>query len=744
MKTHYLYSIPCVALTCALAGCSDDNKNSSGKPDQDAAASTPAAAIDQSKPVTADLVAKRAERLGIAALFPREMSMVAGVYDIPGMIKGFQSLNMFKTWGACEVDVEEEDESIAIPGEDGGEVVVNEDLSEITVKKVDSPVIDAMVGFGPGWAAWLDSAQGAFCSMGQNQMESMLDMYTLFSSASSGAQGTPEALSARTSVMMNRTFKTLAQWAALVDLRPSQDKTAPVMVAAKLTPDALAQVQSVLKDANLPEDMELHGIVSLYDKTYNGLACKVAEVDCKKLRAKIEEHLKDVYSENSITPETREQINEALKRLDDSKLYAVVGFVNDTLVGFVTTNPELQVHVAASPKDSVVARPDFNMADGQLQYPAYGLCFADKALVQAALKSDIAMYKGYLTGLKQVMEFLGKEWKVADMAPALSSLDSIQGNVLGFYDKMARNATPVSWYSWQNQGVHLEIAMYPMDCYKLDAPTAMNSVRPGADTVLYWSGAGNHETEDMYYSLIGDVSQIVWDYGNAYIADPKNKVSDQVSMAAPMIQMARPTIEELWKAQKLAWNGMTGAGAYVMDMKGAPNPMLQNVPSPRFSLVYEIKDRAALGQAWQKVIDASKTIVPLVSQGKMKELPAPKATTEGDVTTYDYQCPLGPDLNPVVSVSDSRWALSMPKAFGDEVLKESMKAPGQVAPMEFQLNLVPVRDALKSAADGNKDIRKAAKALDVITSDVTGIHATGRKAGDGRDVYHIHILSAGK
>lgn len=452
MKTHYLYSIPCVALTCALAGCSDDNKNSSGKPDQDAAASTPAAAIDQSKPVTADLVAKRAERLGIAALFPREMSMVAGVYDIPGMIKGFQSLNMFKTWGACEVDVEEEDESIAIPGEDGGEVVVNEDLSEITVKKVDSPVIDAMVGFGPGWAAWLDSAQGAFCSMGQNQMESMLDMYTLFSSASSGAQGTPEALSARTSVMMNRTFKTLAQWAALVDLRPSQDKTAPVMVAAKLTPDALAQVQSVLKDANLPEDMELHGIVSLYDKTYNGLACKVAEVDCKKLRAKIEEHLKDVYSENSITPETREQINEALKRLDDSKLYAVVGFVNDTLVGFVTTNPELQVHVAASPKDSVVARPDFNMADGQLQYPAYGLCFADKALMQAALKSDIAMYKGYLTGLKQVMEFLGKEWKVADMAPALSSLDSIQGNVLGFYDKMARNATPVSWYSWQNQG----------------------------------------------------------------------------------------------------------------------------------------------------------------------------------------------------------------------------------------------------------------------------------------------------
>ncbi len=74
----------------------------------------------------------------------------------------------------------------------------------------------------------------------------------------------------------------IAQWAELMDLRPSQAATAPVMIAAKLTPEALAQAKAFLKDANLQEDMELHGMVSLYEKTYNGLACKVAEVDCKK------------------------------------------------------------------------------------------------------------------------------------------------------------------------------------------------------------------------------------------------------------------------------------------------------------------------------------------------------------------------------------------------------------------------------------------------------------------------------
>ena len=31
----------------------------------------------------------------------------------------------------------------------------------------------------------------------------------------------------------------------------------------------------------------------------------------------------------------------------------------------------------------------------------------------------------------------------------------------------------------------------------------------------------------------------------------------------------------------------------------------------------------------------------------MTELPSPKSSVEGDVTTYDYECPLGADLNPV-------------------------------------------------------------------------------------------------
>lgn len=731
MKKHYFYSIPCFALTCALAACSDDNKSSSAKAGQDAAGLTPAAALDPSAPVASDLVAKRAERLGLAALFPRDMGMVAGVYDIPGIIKSVQNLNMVKTWGNCSAE-QNADESVAIPGEDAPKPVRAK-------CSVNSPVIDAMIGFGPEWAPWMDSAQSAFTGMGLNQMQGMLSAYKLYQASADGAK---KDNSAEMEAMVNRYAEMLVQWVDSIDLRPSQAATAPVMVAAKLTPEAVAQAKATLKDANLPEDMELHGIVSLYDKTYNGLACKVAEVDCKKLRAKLEEELEKAKDNIKVSPENMNRLKAALQRLDESKFYVAVGFVDDTLVGFVTTNPEKQVRLAASPQDSVLARPDFSMADAQLQYPAYGLIFADKACAKGLINLDIAYYKGMFTGLKDLMQTVGTDWKITDLAPSMTALDSMKGSLLGLYEKVAQNATPVSYYAWQDQGVHVEACTYPLEFYLLDAPSSMNSVRPGADTVLYSSFRINPQIVDMGCTLYENIAQIVWDYGNAYISNPKHDVSDQIRMVAPMLQMARPTLEELWKAYKTALSGITDSGAYIVDMKGAPSPMLKNVPAPRFSLVYEVKNRAALGEAWQKVSDAAKTIVTLASQGKMTELPAPKSSVEGDVTTYDYECPLGADLNPVVAVTDTRWAVSMPKAFGMEVIKESMKAPGQVAPLEFQLNLVPVRDALKTAAEGNKDIQKAVKTLDVITSDVTGVHATGRKGADGRDVYHIHVISA--
>lgn len=387
------------------------------------------------------------------------MGVVAGVYDIPGIMKSVQNLNMVKTWSSCSSG-EVADESIAIPGEDAPEPVQRK-------CSFSSPVIDAMIGLGPEWAPWLDSAQSSFTRMGLNQMKEILSVYRLFQGVKNGS-GDDDGAEAE--AMGGQGVEMIAQWAELMDLRPSQAATAPVMIAAKLTPEALAQAKAFLKDANLQEDMELHGMVSLYEKTYNGLACKVAEVDCKKVRAKLEELLEEAKGQMDISQENMDRLKAALVRLDESRLYVAVSFVEDTLVGFITTNPEKQVRIASSPQDSVLSRPDFSMADARSQYPAYGLLFADKASVKGVINMDLAYYKGMFTGLKDVMQAIGADWKIADPAPSMTALDSIRGSMLGMYEELARKATSVSYYSWQDQGVHVEACTYPLEFYKLDAP----------------------------------------------------------------------------------------------------------------------------------------------------------------------------------------------------------------------------------------------------------------------------------
>ena len=57
-----------------------------------------------------------------------------------------------------------------------------------------------------------------------------------------------------------------------------------------------------------------------------------------------------------------------------------------------------------------------------------------------------------LTGLKDVMQTIGADWKIADLAPSMTALDSIKASMLGMYEKLARNATAVSYFSWQDQG----------------------------------------------------------------------------------------------------------------------------------------------------------------------------------------------------------------------------------------------------------------------------------------------------
>ncbi len=658
------------------------------------------------------LVSQRAEKLGVVGLFPDDVSAVAAVYDIPGIVKSVTGLNIVQK--QIKESGKAQQEQCQCP----------------------NYVVDAAVAVGPDFAEWLDKLKEPAAKMEAAQIQQMLDKYELMLAVDEGA-ATEEDV--KNKMFISSSHEALFEMFSLMDFKASQKNTAALTFAANLTPEGVEKVRAALKDMKLPEEMALSGVVTLSDKTYNGIECKVFEVDGTKLSEKVLEKAADKHD-----ADTMARIKAGLKNLEGNKLYLAVSFVNNTLMSFVTTNPEKQVRVPASAADSILGQARFNLADSKLAHRGYGLLYVEPALVKAAFSLEAARYDGMLTKVKEVLKHYGEQWNVTNLEQNLIGMDTIKKNIVDTYAKQAVNAKELTFYAWQEQGLQMELSMTPgSSMTKLDKVTTMNSVRPTENTVLYWSGCTDMEMAKMYRDMVGEVSHIVWDYSVAYVSNPNHEVDAQVRMVTPMAQMAMPFLTQLWGAYGTMMSGLTGSGAVVIDLQGETNPSLYNVPTPRLAFAYEVQDRAAISAAWDQVQNVYGTVAPMLAMvggASLPQGPAAKSDVAGDVTVYDFGIAAQESLNPIVAVSNNRWALAMPKSFGLDVLKQSTVAPGEVAPLEFRLNLLPIRDALKNA-QGTDALKEVNEYLNVITTDIKGISVTGKQV-DGKDVINVHVISA--
>ncbi len=683
MKSRYLYAVPFMALGMGAA--------------------SPCHAAAEAPRVVAAVPAQfsvdsRAQALGLVALFPADVSSVAAVYDLPSMVKGIANLNIVKKSDGLEP----------------------EDADKCKV-------VDAAIAFGPGMTEWVKQIKEPSAKMYADSLKLMFNSYKMVRDADRGNLSEREIR--RT--LSDPGIEQMLNLMSMVDLSQSQKDTAPVTVAVNLTPDGLEDARECLKDMGLPKELALHGIVTMYDKTYNGIDCKVYEVDCAKLKQKLEGLPNEEFAA---------KVKDVLKKLDGAKLYAAVGFKDNTMLAFLTTNPEKQVRVAASAKESVLSRADFNMADAKAG-KAYGLLYAEAELMKAAAELSAAECDAVMVQAKEILKELGADWNVLNVDGCQECLESIRKTCAGIYAHQVNNAKTLTAYCWQDQGVKLEFSCTSGGLCKLDETTTMNSVRPTDSTVLYFSGCADMDTVKSIRSMIGNASQIVWDYACAYISKPEHEVDNTVRMAMPVTQMALPMVQDLWAADGKLTDSLTGSHAFTLDFKGGPVEMMDNAPGPRVAFAFGLKDRKALGEAW----DAVKAVfggnaLPMLPWGQMPKLPEPQSEMVGDTTIYSYnELNLPEALNPVVAVNDKAVALAMPKSYGVDVLKQAQAAPAaDVAPLEFRLNLLPLRNFVKTA----KAPSEVSEALEVISSDIEGVRITGKRNADGQDVYLIHIISA--
>jgi hypothetical protein len=211
-------------------------------------------------------------------------------------------------------------------------------------------------------------------------------------------------------------------------------------------------------------------------------------------------------------------------------------------------------------------------------------------------------------------------------------------------------------------------------------------------------------------------------------------------MYIPVLKMALPQLKQLWNGLKSVNRALGDAEVIKIDwnQNDKASFLLGGLPAPRLCVVNELKNGSQLSEGWKDIQDSVNAFIPLATNGAMAQMPEAREIKNGEVTTYAYALPFGEELNPVVSLTNSRWCLSMPQSFGVDQLRNSMKPDPQAKPLEMVLNLLPVYKVLKSAH--NAHYADIVDTLKCVISDVQEIRMTGELTQDKQELYHIHIV----
>ncbi len=643
------------------------------------------AAAEASRVVAA--VSAQAEKMDPVGLLPADVGAVFALYDIPSLDEWITNLDRSPERGEYRSPI---------------------------------PFTNLAIAVGPGPVEWLDNCRGVGREVGAELVRTLADCLK-------------EDVSADRYLTV--ISKGILKVAATIDFSKSDRATAPFMVAFNLTEDGLKDWREEMKD--LDKDAPIGG-VTVYDKSYNGIDCRVIEVDGSKFHEAMAE---DLHLTNKDDAESIDGcLNAVLKRMDGNKLYIAIGSVKNTEVIFVTTNPEKQVRVADSAAQSVMARPDFNMAAAGGQHPAFALAYVSPEMMGNALRWNSAYFEGMADEGRTHVKELCANWADKNAVGTLKAYDGFTGRAKAWYNKMIADCKGLSFYGWRHQGLQMEFSLATDGLLKLEQPSTMSAVQPSEGDVFYYSGCLNMEMAEQYRLMFEDVAQFAWNITDAYASYSENKAPGQLRSGVSVAKSNLGIARELWAAFKDVNKSMTGAAAFVFDLQGPKALELDNMASPRFALVAELKDRVLLGKAWDRVQKAVSPLVPLFTGGRYGQIPQAKADVAGDITVYSYDMPMGEQLQPVVTVSDNRWGLSMPREFGIEITEQSKGAPADVEPLEVRLNLLPLRDALKDIKD-NSAIEEFYGNLKDIAEAIRGFRFSGKKAPDGRDVFRLHIIS---
>jgi hypothetical protein len=167
--------------------------------------------------------------------------------------------------------------------------------------------------------------------------------------------------------------------------------------------------------------------------------------------------------------------------------------------------------------------------------------------------------------------------------------------------------------------------------------------------------------------------------------------------AAMVEAVAIPVIKDFWRASRQLSAALGDESALVLDLDGAV-PKIPNLPPgltdgkvPRMAWVSELKDRAALSEAWKGFEKSIKQIAALAPPGMA--VPEPQMKKDGNVELYFVEPPIPTDdFLPHIAIAKDRWIFSTSPTLTKEVATKTSASGGKALGSEWNIKVPALCD----------------------------------------------------
>ena len=188
--------------------------------------------------------------------------------------------------------------------------------------------------------------------------------------------------------------------------------------------------------------------------------------------------------------------------------------------------------------------------------------------------------------------------------------------------------------------------------------------------------------------------------------------------AAFIETMAIPIVKDLWNSSRLLGKALGDESAMIVDLNGTM-PKLPDMPPgftegkiPRFAVVCELKDRAAISEAWKGFDKIIRQLTALIPQGASEaDKFQPQMKKDGDLELHYIPLPIPTDdVLPNITITKDRWILSTSPTLSREVASKSVATGGTPLGGEWRMQFPALCDL------GNAWVKLLAKNTEAVPS----------------------------